>query len=290
MIGARTPAPAFELVPFQGVEILAARQDETIYVPMKRFCGSLGLPWDGARRRIERDEVLREGAVIMTVPSSGGAQQQQTLPLDLIPLFLVGAESSRYAPELQERIRVFRRTCATVLFRHFFGQQEAAPVPVLPEPAPPTDGAQHAAIRNAVDLVEHLRREPPGPVRTFYQDMLAQTCAGIGLEAPLVPILPIEGRSPTELIDALLVGLQTLDARRARYNHLGDAAHGRIALNLPQLARLFAKHDIDVRIDDELRDVLRAGDRRYRTTIRSIESAIRAGRAVQCHVLERASW
>lgn len=286
------PVLTFDRVPFEGTDILAAREGDVIFVPMKSFCGSIGLQWDGARRRIQRDEVLREGAVIMTVPSAGGEQLQQTLPLDLIPFFLIGAEASRYAPELQERIRTFRRTCCTVLARHFFGSgaQAMTPVPdVLPAPAPPP--RDQRAIANAVDIVERLRNEPPGPIRTFYQQLLEQTCANLGLDMPLVPADPSKAPSPTRIIDGLLVGLRTLDARRVPYNHLGEDAYGRIALNLPELARLFAKNDIDVPIDDALRAALDAGDHRYRTVLRSIESKIRywRDRNVQCHVLERAT-
>lgn len=289
MTPAKVPGPVltFDQVPFEGTVILAGRQGDEIFVPMKSFCGALGLPWDGARRRIQRDEVLRDGAVIMTVPSAGGDQLQTILPADLIPGFLLGAESSRYAPELRDRIRTYRRTCYAVLSRHFFGPAAAEPAPVpavLPAPAPHS----HRAVTNAVDLVARLRTEVPGPVRTFYLQLLDHTCSSLGIETPLVPIDAPAGPSPTALIDALLVGLRTLDGRRVRYNHFGADANGRIALNLPQLARLFARHDIDVSIDDALRAALASGDRRYRTVLRSVESRIRLGRAVQCHVLERA--
>lgn len=292
---ARASLPAvitFDRVPFEGTDILAGRQGDVIFVPMKSFCSSIGLPWEGMRKRIERDEVLRKGRVIMTVPSAGGGQRQMTLPLNLIPGFLLGAEASRYAPELQERVRTFRARCYDVLANHFFGPgaQAMTPVPdVLPAPAPPP--RDQRAIANAVEIVERLRTEAPGPVRTFYQQLLEQTCANLGLDAPLVPTDPTRAPSPTRVIDALLVGLRTLDGRKVPYNHLGEDAHGRIALNLPELARLFAKHDIDVPIDDPLRAALDAGDHRYRTVLRSIESKIRhwRDRTVQCHVLERAT-
>jgi len=286
--GVPAAAPAaltFELVPFAGTKgILAARDADTVYVPMKGFCSSIGLPWDGARRRIERDQVLKEGAVMMTVPSRGGAQVQQTLPLDLIPGFLFGAEVSRLAPAVREKIGQYRRNCYRVLYQHFFGSGEREGAVITAAPSPATTGAADIVL-----LVERLRTEPAMAVRFAYQALLAEACGRAGVETPLVPLERADAPCPARRIDELLSGLQALDRRHVRYNHYGASAQGRIAINLPQLARLFARHDIDVAIDDALRESLRAGDPRWTCTIRTIDSAIGLfRRPTHCHVLERA--
>jgi hypothetical protein len=290
------PALTFELVPFHGAQILAARRDDdAVFVPMKRFCGALGLKWDGARRRIQRDSILREGAVIMTVPSEGGDQAQQTLPLDLIPGFLFGLDASRYAPELRERVGIWRRDCYAALFRHFFARQpgpgagEFGGAAVMPAPSAPA-AARIASIRQAAEIAEQLQRTPVGPVRTFLADGLREICDAIGMACPLIPLLPDIEATPAERIDALLAGLETLGARGVRYNHLGDRAGGRIALNLLQLGRLFAKHDIDVAVDDSLRDALRTGTRRWTCRLETVPSRLSlTRRPTLCHVLERSA-
>ncbi|MGN6270892.1 MAG: phage antirepressor N-terminal domain-containing protein [Sphingomonas sp.] len=294
-MNATAAALTFELVPFHGARILAARRaDETdagaVYVPMKRFCGELGLGWDGARRRIQRDSILREGAVMMTVPSEGGDQAQQTLPLNLIPGFLFGLDESRYAPELRERVQIWRRDCYAALFRHFFGRPpEGEGTAVMPAPSGPV-AARIGAIRQAAEIADQLRREPVGPVRTFLGDALQEICAAIGMACPLIPLDPDVEPSPAERIDALLAGLATLDARGVRFNHLGRTRGEprRIALNLPQLARLFAQHDIDVAVDDALRAALRTGTRHWRCRLETIPSRLsRRRRPTLCHVLVR---
>lgn len=277
---------AFEHIPYEGTEILAARHEDTVFVPMKAFCGSIGLPWDGARRRIDRDEVLKDGAVMMTVPSAGGPQLQQTLPLDLIPGFLFGADSNRYPPELRERVRTFRRTCYRVLADHF-RMAPAGPAALVPA-APSTAPSAAAGVANCLSLVDRLRTLPPGSVRASCNELLDITCRELGIATPIVPIDAQPRPTDGDRIAALLAGLATLEARRVAFNHFGPGAGGRYALNLIDIARLFARHDIDVRVDDALRAAILAGDRRYRGDLRPVASKLKCGKAVLCHVLERA--
>lgn len=278
----------FELVPFRGAEILAARRDDAVYVPMKRFCSALGLKWDGARRRIQRDQVLREGAVMMTVPSEGGDQLQHTLPLRLIPGFLFGLDANRYAPELRERVTLWRYECYDALFRHFFAAPEPAEgAAIMPAPSGPV-AARINAIHQAASIADQLRREPTGPVRKFLMDALQEVCTAVGMVTPGIPLEPDIEATPAERIDALLAGLATLKARGVRFNHLGNDPRGRVALNLPQLTALFRRHDIDVAIDDRLRDALRVGCLHWHCALQMIDSRLSlTRRPTLCHVLER---
>lgn len=61
----------YALIPFRGQEILSVIKDKKRYIVPKQICQNLGLDWDSQRKRIERDSVLSEGTVVMTVPSSG---------------------------------------------------------------------------------------------------------------------------------------------------------------------------------------------------------------------------
>lgn len=272
------PSPAFQLVPFEGAEILAARVDDTVFVPMKRFCGTVGLPWDGARRRIERDEVLREGAVMMTVPSAGGAQLQQTLPLELIPGFLMGADASRYAPELRDRVRTFRRTCYRVLHDHFFSTAGRLQTDIVAADGP--------ARADALRLVDAIRDEHRPAVRDFLHALLADACNRLAIPTPSIEAIGGRPLPAIDLLSDLLAGLRTLDARGVRFNHLGGGLRGTIALNLPELARQFARADIDVAIDDAMRAAIRRGSARYRASLATVRSAIARRRSVHCHLLE----
>lgn len=274
----QVPAPAppssFALVPFHDTEILAARVGEQVRVPMKRFCGTIGLPWDGQRRRIERDEVLREGAVMMTVPTDGGEQRQTTLPLDLIPGFLFGADASRFAPELRERVRTFRRECFAVLHAHFFRAAAAPALAPVVARAPVLPGWQEldAARRAAPALLALLATETRPQVRAYLHALLVADCDRLSLPAPaLADLVPDD--TPDDLIAQLMAGLETLTARRVRWNHLGPRANGRMAIMLPEIERLFRTHDIDVAIDEPLRRAMRSS-RRWHIARRAVDSAI----------------
>jgi hypothetical protein len=111
-------------VNFYGDEITAAlvkigEQNSLVYVPIRPICNYLGLDWSSQRKRLNRDEILKEsqGVVIMTTP--GGVQEMLCLPLELLPGWLFGVETNRVKPELKEKIIRYRRECFKVLWQAF---------------------------------------------------------------------------------------------------------------------------------------------------------------------------
>lgn len=115
-------------VDFYGDEITAAlvkttEQASVVFVPVRPICDYLGLDWSSQRKRLNRDEILKEaqGVVIMTTP--GGMQEMLCLPLELLPGWLFGVESNRVKSELKEKIIRYRRECFRVLWQAF--QSEA---------------------------------------------------------------------------------------------------------------------------------------------------------------------
>ncbi len=235
MLAAAAPAPRFESVPFHGTDILATRLGEQVRVPMKRFCEAVGLPWAAQRQRIQRDEVLREGASMMLIPSDGGPQEQLTLPLDLIPGFLFTAEAKRYAPELRERVRLFRAECFRVLHHHFFGAPVAPPSPVDP-------AAAAAIVREGSRLVQLLKRETSPRLRRFYHDQLDQVCAAQGIATPAIDAIGADAIAPAELVGPFMRGLETLSTMGVVWNH--SAEPGTVAFDLAEVLAHFEQRAI----------------------------------------------
>jgi hypothetical protein len=100
-----------------------------IYVPIRNMCANLGLTWPPQWQRIQRDEVLSEAAkgVIVTItPSSGsrggGPQETICLPLDFIPGWLFGIQTSRVKEEIRDKLIRYRRECFRVLWDAFKGE------------------------------------------------------------------------------------------------------------------------------------------------------------------------
>jgi len=228
--------PRFETVPFAGTDILAARLGDQVRVPMKRFCEAVGLPWAAQQQRIRRDDVLREGVSMMLIPSDGGPQEQLTLPLDLIPGFLFTAEAKRYAPELRERVRLFRAECFRVLHQHFFGAR-SAPVPVDP-------GAAAAIAREGTRLVQLLKRETSPRVRRYYHDQLDQICTAQGIDTPAIDAIGADAIAPAELVGPFMRGLETLSTMGVVWNHSREP--GIVAFDLAEVLAHFDAFMIDM--------------------------------------------
>ena len=113
------------IVEFYGQSLITARSDEGVeYVAMKPLVENLGLDWEGQRKRIIRDEVLKGGMVIMEAPTgkhgNGGIQQMVFLPVELLNGWLFGIETSRLQdPAVKEKIIVYKKECFKVLHNYW---------------------------------------------------------------------------------------------------------------------------------------------------------------------------
>ena len=113
-------------------ELIAVRVDSkdsyegsTIYVPLRRLVENLGLDWRSQRSRIRRDNVLSDAfqEVVVTTPPSetggGGPQESLALPLDLVPGWLFGIQTSRVKEEIRPKLERYRRECFRILWEAF---------------------------------------------------------------------------------------------------------------------------------------------------------------------------
>ena len=80
-------------------------------VAMKPICEAIGLGWQSQYNRIQRNQVLREGVVIMNTPSAGGEQETTCLPLDYLNGWLFGVDASRVRPEIRDTLIQYQREC-----------------------------------------------------------------------------------------------------------------------------------------------------------------------------------
>lgn len=117
-----------ETAAFHGHDLIVIPGDtpEATYVVLKPIVEAMGLQWHAQRKRIHRNEVLREGASMMDLPSVGGVQTAMCLPLTRLNFWLATIETSRVRPDLRETILNYQRECADALYAHFFGAQTPA--------------------------------------------------------------------------------------------------------------------------------------------------------------------
>lgn len=269
-----TAQASFVEVPFHDHQILAAQVAGQIRVPMKPLASTLGLPWEPQRKRIMRDEVLKMGASMMEVPSAGGVQQMLTLPADLLPGFLFTIDVARLKPELRERMHLFRLEAFKVLADHFSSPARREPVPVTPRPSSAPNWQElNAARQTAPLLIAQISTETRPAVRSYLYALLQADADRLGL--PLPPLDQLgEGVSADALIARLVKGLETLTARKVRWNHAAGGSSRRFAIVLSEIEKHFRYHDVDVAIDDRLRAILATSTASWRVSEKTIKSPI----------------
>ena len=100
---------------------------QEVFVPIRPLCEYLGLSWRGQSERITRNPVLKEvvkGVRVTRTPSKdgisgGGPQVAYCLPLEFLPGWLFGVDSSRVKSELQLKIVRYQRECFRILWQAF---------------------------------------------------------------------------------------------------------------------------------------------------------------------------
>jgi len=117
-----------EVVEFYGEQLLTARSEDGVeFVAMKPLCENLGLDWEAQRKRLFRDEVLKQATSIMEVQAVtrgfGGAQKMVFIPTEYLNGWLFGVDVSRLKDEATKaKIIVYKKECYKVLHRHWSGK------------------------------------------------------------------------------------------------------------------------------------------------------------------------
>lgn len=105
---------------FYDDEITAVRlEDGRVFIPMRPLIERLGIDWNGQRRRINRDAVLKDEVTSVDVTSTQGDVEQRRamlcLPLDYISGFLFGINADRVNPDVRDQLIRYQRECYKVL-------------------------------------------------------------------------------------------------------------------------------------------------------------------------------
>ncbi len=136
------------------------QKEPQIYVPVKPIADALGLEWSGQYQRINRDEVLAHESQLVRITEDDpkrGRPEQLCLPLEFIPGWLFGVQTSRVKPELREKVMLFRRECYRVL-HEAFQQGKLTTSPAFSELLQ-TDSPAVQAYRMAVAIMEMARNQ-----------------------------------------------------------------------------------------------------------------------------------
>lgn len=157
------------VVKFRGAELYGFEMGGIAFVALKPIVEALGLDWSSQLKRVQREQILSEGMVMMTIPSSGGGglQQMVCLRLNLLNGWLFAIDVSRVKEAIREKIVAYKRECYDVLHRHFSGDPKE--------------------IQQEIELLSlHLRMVTEAR-KTFGEKVAAQLWKQIGL--PPVPAM-----------------------------------------------------------------------------------------------------
>lgn len=127
-------------------------------VAMRTFTDYLGLDWSSQRQRIERDDVLAtEVRRVLMTGADGKQREMLALPLEFLPGFLFGVQSSRVRPEHRDKLMQYRRSCFRVLWRHMQAELLYSQARSLATPQA-LEVAEQLDLVGAVELLlqEHL--------------------------------------------------------------------------------------------------------------------------------------
>jgi hypothetical protein len=110
-----------QAIEFYGDEILAVQDPlmGRIYVPFARLCDNIGIDRGSQVERLREHEVLKDGLITLKLHTAGGIQDTQCLRLDLVPFWLAGINTNRVKAEVQEKLVLYQRECAAILWDSF---------------------------------------------------------------------------------------------------------------------------------------------------------------------------
>lgn len=105
---------------FMGDELMAVRADDNhVYVSLRNLCDALGIVRQSQRNRINRNEVLSEGYVVLKVMINDVLQEVGMLRANLVPLWLAGVSTSRVSEETRQKLIAYQTEAAQVLWEAF---------------------------------------------------------------------------------------------------------------------------------------------------------------------------
>jgi hypothetical protein len=109
-----------QIVPFMGDDLAAAlATGGNIYITLPGMCNALGLNTRGQTQRIQRTRTLSKGLRRIPIKTKGGFQQLNCLRIDLVALWLAGAQPGSIKSEFRAKIEAYQDELAPVATQVF---------------------------------------------------------------------------------------------------------------------------------------------------------------------------
>ncbi len=218
------PAAVLEAqeIEFYGDAIFAVQDEPTgrVFVPIGPLCDNLGIARWRQSQRIQEHQVLRKGAVMRMVQSSGGIQETLCLRLDLIPFWLAGVNANRVRDTVRDKLILYQSEVAAVLWDTFRpgGQPSSA---ALASPTGLSPAAQAYEVAMAVAALARQQMQMESQLVDLATTLTEHTNRLGALELTLAPGHAISAAQATELSQAIKTVAQALAERTGRNEYGG---------------------------------------------------------------------
>ncbi len=145
-----------KVVDFYGDQIPVAQANgDELYVPLRPLVEAIGLDRGSQQKRIQRDKVMAKRSRLVAMRGvDGRVRDQLCLPLDLLPGWLFGIDTSRVRPEIQDKLDLYREQAFRVLWGAFKGE-------IMPYAAAPATSGLTTAQQTLemITAMQHLAQQ-----------------------------------------------------------------------------------------------------------------------------------
>ena len=200
-----------QLVPFMGDDLAAALgTGGSIYITLPGMCNALGLNTRGQLQRIQRTRTLSKGLRRIPIKTKGGFQQLNCLCIDLVALWLAGAQPGSIKSEFRAKIEAYQDELAPIATQVFMRVMGLQTRDIIPSTDP-----QIIALADRVDALTEIT----ALVREYMETLLeAQGHASMQLEQAITLLEALSTRQ-----DVTENQVATIDERTQRLT----PAHGK---------------------------------------------------------------
>lgn len=118
---------------FRNKKVRALEENNKIYIVIKDICDNLGMNENQIkvqRDKINKDEFLKGGRKISTLPTNGGIQELMTIELDYLPIWLAKINPARFSKELKQELLDYQLKAKDVLAEAFLGKRRLEQEPL----------------------------------------------------------------------------------------------------------------------------------------------------------------
>ncbi|MCW8278408.1 phage antirepressor N-terminal domain-containing protein [Pseudomonas sp. PCH199] len=264
-------------VPFYEDTVVLVGRDIDPFVAMKPIVTNMGLDWKTQLQKLGE----RFNSVMVEITTTGGDGKQfglTCLPLRKLPAWLYSISQNDVKPEFRAKIIRYQEECDDVLWDHWTKDSTS-------RSESPNVAQLIALSRHRVALLRELSRTCDNAIRTAIHEQLALASHQLGLSVPDLTSIGARTPAPADILIEFWSALEILDRKGVPYNHC-TPSKGFLYLQLPHLAQLFKKHNIQLKFTRELRQAMKESKQpRYvsNTTQHSVMERI----SLKCWVFEK---